>query len=158
MTIELAALLIGTLALAVSLLAWRAAVEANRTARFDRRFEVYADVSKYIGIWTRNGCPDTDELPSLVRAWDRSHFLFEDDIPKYIRTLWTNSLDAEYAHAVMSEKAPGDRVKAVEQVHALTLKHCDAEAVRQVFLPHLRVYSDGWWAELTSAIRKKFWT
>ena len=47
------ALAVGVLALIVSGLSWRTAVHANRAAIFDRRFEVYTDVEKFMKFWHR---------------------------------------------------------------------------------------------------------
>jgi hypothetical protein len=140
------------------LLAWLTAIEANRTARFERRFEVYVDVSKYIGEWGRDGRPNLAELPMLIRAWNRSLFLYDSEITGYIRSVWIDSVSANQYSRVIFGELSGDHSQAVKDAWALTTKHCDPEAIRKAFLPHLRVYADNWLTRTTQRWLKKFWT
>ena len=139
--LDAAAIAIGALALGVSLLAWRTAIEANRSARFDRRFELYTDVAAFIGDWQKRARPDLDQLPILVRAWDRSHFLFEPSITRHLRALWLDALTVDRCYRIMAGEEQGNRQEAVEKAHRLTLKHCDAEKLRELFLPQLKIYT-----------------
>jgi hypothetical protein len=47
MNLDAVAVIIAALALIVSLLSWRASVQAVRASIFDRRFEVYADAERH---------------------------------------------------------------------------------------------------------------
>ncbi len=155
MTVELGALLIGAVALVVSGLAWRAAVEANRTARFERRFEVYTDVDKFLRPWMRDAHPDLDELPLLIRAWDRSHFLFPQDVTDYLRRLWLDSIQAARCHRILSGEEDGDHKAAVAKKDELLRTCCDSERLRAIFAPHLRIYSNNWPSNAVRWFRKK---
>jgi hypothetical protein len=134
-----AAIVTGALALGVSLLAWRTAIDANRTARFDRRFEAYTDVATFVEAWQKRGRPDMDQLPTLVRAWDKSHFLFERSVALYLRSLWLDALDVDRCYRIIAGEEQGNRQEAIKNAHSLTLKHCDAEKLRELFSPHLKL-------------------
>jgi hypothetical protein len=138
-TLNLVAILTGVVALVVSALSWHASVQANRASIFDQRFAVYEDVEKFISLWMRDGHPDLGHLPMLVRAWNRSHFLFESSVTAYIRKVWLDAGDADYHNKVANGDVQGDRQASIEIVHRLLREHADFDALRGQFLPQLKV-------------------
>lgn len=133
------AIAISAFALIVAVLSWRASIQATRAAIYERRYEVYADAEKFISAWLRDGRPDMDELRTLVGAWSRSHFLFDEKVTVYLRKIWTDAVDADYANKVIAKKAQGDRSNAIEKASALHLEHADYDKLRAVFMDKLKV-------------------
>lgn len=136
------ALVIGVLALAVSGLSWIAAVHANRAAIYDRRFEVYLDAEKFLGAWTVHGRPDMDLLPTLVAAWGRSHFLFEQAVTDYLRKVWLDALKVQQCGRIIAGEQQGDRNEAITKEYELSIEHLNADKLRAAFKRQLKV-SDG---------------
>jgi hypothetical protein len=139
------ALLVSVAAFAVSVLSWLASIHENRAVLFDRRFEVYRDAEAFIAAWQRHGRPDLALLGKLVDAWNRSHFLFEADVTKFLREVWLDAVKADYCNKVFA----GEAVANAEETAAvpakmleLNTKYLDSERLRDAFLPHLKV-SDG---------------
>jgi hypothetical protein len=116
------------------------AEQGNRAAIFDRRFEVYGDAEHFIIAWMRDAKPDlSGQLGTLIGAWSRSHFLFDVEVTTYLRQLWLDAVDADYARQVIAGEAPGDRQKAIEKSHDLLLKHANFDKLRNTFLPHMKI-------------------
>jgi hypothetical protein len=84
--LNIAAMTVSLVALAVSYLSWLASRQANRAAIFDRRFESYSDAERFIRTWMRHGRPNLDELGMLIAAWTRSHFLCSKPVTDYQRS------------------------------------------------------------------------
>lgn len=137
--LNIIAIVTGLVALFVSALSWHASVQANRSSVFDQRFAVYADVEAFLGSWGRDGRPDMRELPRLVQAWNRSHFLFESSVTAYIRKVWLDAVRADYLNKVTSGQVKDDHNAAVDEEHALTLQHINGDNLRAKFLAHLKV-------------------
>ena len=132
----------GVAALVISIFSWRVSLHANRAAVFDRRFEVYRDVEKFIGAWQRHGRPDMKLLGDLVDAWNRSHFLFPAQVTTYLRKVWVDATSVDYHTKVAAGETPGDVEKSQLRAMELTGEHVQSERLRNAFLPYLKV-SDG---------------
>ncbi len=130
---------ISMLALFISFLSWKSSTQSTRASIYDRRFEVYSEVERFIGGWMRHGTPDLDQLPDLVGAWNRSHFLFEQKVTDHIRKIWLDAVDADYKAQIVSNKIPGNRNKAIDKKHNYMLEHGDFDKLRAVFASSLKV-------------------
>lgn len=141
LTFSALALLVGIAAAIVSGLSWRAAVQAIRASIFQNRFEVYQDAERFLTSWIQKGCPDTDnELRVLVGAWNRSHFLFDQDVTDYLRELWLDGIKANYAQHVISGEYEGNRDEAIKTKYDLLNKHCAEDSLlRKIFVKHMKV-------------------
>ena len=130
-------------AVLVSLFSWRAAIHANRSALFERRFEVYTDAEKFILAWGVHARPDENLIPVLVKAWNRSHFLFEPEVTQHLQKIWYDAVSALELEYAVNGEVPGDRREARDKLNKLTREHTEIAALRNAFLPHLKV-SDGY--------------
>ena len=102
---------------------------------------MYSDVEKFISSsWGGQGRADLSELSTLVSAWHRSHFLFDDSTTAYIRKLWVDTVQANYHHKVMTGEADGDSGAAAEEFHRILRECSDLDALRTKFLPQLKVH------------------
>jgi len=114
-----------------------AAEDAVRASLFDQRFQVFEDVSRYIGAWQAAGTPDLGLLSILVDAWRRSRFLFGDDVTTHIRAIWRDSLRANYSHKIIEGTVKGDRQKAVEKNQFYFDQYCADDTLIDVFKPYM---------------------
>lgn len=152
------AIVVGILALLISAMSWRTAIHSNRAAIFSRRFEVYEDVVEFLRPWFRDGRPDLDQLRMLIEAWDRSHFLFDASVTAYIRQLWLDAISVEHDRRVIAGELHGDRQAAIERAHRLTIRYLDDGAVRQAFLPHMRIETSDTLSTSAVRIRHIIWS
>lgn len=114
--------------------------KSNRTTIFDQRFAVYRDVEKFLGFWARDGRPNLSELRLVTDAWNRSHFLFDGRVTKYLRQLWLDAIQAESDARIISGEQPGDRNVAIEREHQLFLKYCgEGDLLRTTFMRDLKI-------------------
>ena len=125
------AIVISVAALIVAYLSWRTSLQSIRASMYDRRYEIYADAEKFIAAWMRDARPDMGELPTIVGAWNRSQFLFDEEVTKYLREVWVDAVAANQARQEGRED-----FRAAE---ALLLKHGDFDKLRAVFREHLKV-------------------
>ncbi|MBL8565901.1 MAG: hypothetical protein JNM89_09305 [Hyphomicrobiaceae bacterium] len=132
------------IAVVVAVASWRAAEQAASATIFDQRFAVYEDAEWFIAAWQRKGQPDMDELPRLVSAWNRSHFLFGPEVTARLRLLWTDAIAAQMAGRVIAGEIEGDHQAAVAKFHALLLEQTDPDKLRAVFMGDLKVHASGW--------------
>ena len=137
--LDIAAIIIAGIALAISFMSWRAAKQSTRAAIHDRRYEIYEAAERFISIWLREGQPDLDALGPLVGAWIKSHFLCRKEVTRYLRQLWLDAVQADKMTLVAKGEVPGDRQKAIEQKWELINKYSDYEGLREVFMDDLRV-------------------
>ena len=107
----------------------------------NRRYEVYADAEKFISAWIRDGRPDLNEIATLVGAWSRSQFLFDEKVTVYLRKVWIDAVKADQAQEIISRQVNGDRKEAIETSQALLLEHANYDKLRTVFLENLNVKS-----------------
>ena len=102
-------------------------VEAARVqaqaALLPERLAIYEVVKNFLGPWLREGRADLSKLPSLVQAWEKSHFLFDEDVVKFLRQLWLDGVASDTYRKVISEQIQGDRQAAIEKEHALLMKY-----------------------------------
>ncbi len=126
-------------ALVIAFGALQSSRNSVKASIFDRRFAVYSDVESYLASWMRNGEPDQELLSTLVGAWTRSHFLFEQDVTDYLRKVWTDGVEANYLCSIIKGEANGDYDVAVEKKYALLKFHADFEKLRAVFAHTLKV-------------------
>lgn len=107
----------------------KAQVHASRTqaqaAVLPERLEIYNTVRDFLGIWFREGHPDLNQLPSLIGAWERSHFVFGEDTVQFIRTLWLDSVDADMASRISDNQVEGDKQAAAQTSLRLMAKYFD---------------------------------
>ena len=102
-------------------------VEAARVqaqaALLPERLAIYEVVKNFLGPWLREGHADLSMLPSLVQAWEKSHFLFDDDVVRFLRQLWLDGVASDMYRKVISEQMQGDRKSAIDKEHALLMKY-----------------------------------
>jgi hypothetical protein len=79
------------------------------------------------------------QIAELIGAWSRSHFLFDAPVTTYLRQLWLDAVDSDYARQVIAGEVPGDRQKAIEKYQELLLKHANFDKLRNTFLPHMKI-------------------
>jgi len=139
---DLWALIFSIIALGLSYFSWRTSAEATRASIFDRRFDVYSDAEKFIAIWARDGKPDLDELQMLVGAWNRSQFLFDQNVTNYLRKIWKDAVKANFANKVISGDVEGDREQWMEISMKLFEENVDFDNLRATFYSKLNVNSD----------------
>lgn len=139
--LSILAIFVGVVAALVSGLSWRASQQANRAMIFEQRFAVYKDAESFLGTWVQRGTPDIDNgLRGLVDAWNRSHFLFAQDVTDYLRQLWLDAIKANHASHVIAGEYDGDHAQAVQTKFDLTTKHCaEKSPLRQVFVKHMKI-------------------
>lgn len=133
------AITLSIIAIIISYKSFQAAKKSIKVSIFDRRFEVYEDTEKFISAWMRDGNPDMNLLSTLVGAWSRSHFLFDDSITIYLRKIWLDSCEAALARDIIDGNADGDRKEAIEKKYKLLKEHTDFEKLRDVFKSSLKV-------------------
>jgi hypothetical protein len=80
-----------------------------------------------------------ERLRKLVDAWNRSHFIFKPPVTRYLRQLWLDAVDADYAAKVCANEAPGNKDEWRQKGNDLFKKHMEIETLRNVFLSHLKV-------------------
>jgi hypothetical protein len=139
-------LVIAVGALVVSGLSWLTSLRSLRASTFDRRFEVYEDVENFIGAWMKHARPDMGKLPTLVSAWNRSHFLCKKEVTAYLRKLWLDAVRVNYLKGqvgagakIHDGGAEIDAATAMQRADDLTLTDCDVEKLREVFMPDMKV-------------------
>ena len=137
--VNVLALVVAALALAVSWLSWRASLLGIRASTYDRTYEIYADAERFHGPWMRDARPDMSMLPTLIGAWSRSHFLCSEEVTAYLRKLWLDAIRAEHLSKVIAGEYPGDHGAAVKEEYELLRQHVDFERLRVLFMPDLRV-------------------
>lgn len=107
----------------------KAQVHASRTqaqaAVLPQRMAIYQDVRDFLGAWFRDGHPNLAQLPLLISAWERAHFVFGDETIQFIRTLWLDSVDADMAFRISIGDVQGDRQAAAQSTQRLMTKYFD---------------------------------
>lgn len=139
--LSMLALLVSIAAAGIAVLSWRAAVQANKAAIFEQRFSVYRDAEEFVASWVQLGVPDIqNKLRTLVDAWNRSHFLFDEEVTAYLRRLWLDGLEADLAQKIIAGECKGDHQAAVKTKYDLFRVHCaDVSPLRQAFVKHMKV-------------------
>jgi len=137
--VEAFALLVSFGAVTVAVLALLASYKALRASVFDRRFEVYEEAERFLAAWNRDGRPDMGALPAFVHAWTKSHFLFDAAVTEYLRSVWIDAARADYLQKIVTGDATGDRNEAAKEAIELMMQRASFEALRDAFLPHMRV-------------------
>ena len=133
------ALIVSCGALIVSIYSVKANVQSTRASLYDRRLEIYSEAEKFLGAWIRNARPDLTLLPSLVGAWGRSKFLFDQEITDYLRKIWLDAIEAEKSWQIIDDKTHGDRSEAIKVKYDLLTEHGELDNLRNKFLKHLKV-------------------
>jgi hypothetical protein len=92
-------LFVGLAALVVTAVSAITAWQSHRTAQlqlkvahiqaqaaiFSERMGIFQAVKEFLGPWFRNGVPDLKELWKLIDAWERSKFLFNQEVTDFLR-------------------------------------------------------------------------
>jgi hypothetical protein len=142
----------GTLAIGI-VLAWIAYQQYRTNWRnlqvstYDRKLRVYNAVREICTQVVRDGRPTLELRYKLSEPLSESHFLFEDEIPRYLEELWKKIVDGVVLHDQLYDRAgqpvypPGvDRVRVSRERGDNTLWFNDQlERVKELFRPHLRL-------------------
>ena len=83
----------------VSWLQWRTNNERLKHELFDRRMRVYEAVQSFLSKALQAGTVKNEWHPELLRAWQESKFLFDDQITSRIDEVYKKSLDYHLAES-----------------------------------------------------------
>lgn len=119
---------IAVVSLVVSFLSWRSAQAQAKASIYAERFAVFTMTQEFLKPWFRDGRPDLAQLYLIVDAWQRSKFLFEPSVTKFLRQLWRDAVKAEYDWRIIGGELEGDRQKAIEFDQAVKLKYLAGNA------------------------------
>jgi hypothetical protein len=121
----------------------KAAWEANKASVLDQRLAIYSFAQELVSDWGRNGRPDMNKLPGIFDAINKAHFLFPDEVQKFLEELRDDAFDADtYARRISGEIPNAKDVKAaIAQEDALKKKYIgDPFLVRKVFSREMKMY------------------
>jgi hypothetical protein len=100
----LQALLTPTIAVAVSIIAyrqWRTAHSKLVLDLFEKRLSVYHQVRKAIAVVNTTGKTSREAELNLLEAIDAAEFLFGDDVRSYLEGMWHRFLKMNAANAMI---------------------------------------------------------
>jgi len=88
---------------------WRTNRFQLRHALFDRRFEIYKAVQRYLSDIMTHAKLNDEGIPPLLDAYQRAKFLFGSDIPEYIDVIYKRSLNMQLYENQYAEPLASDR-------------------------------------------------
>lgn len=113
---DLLLLIIGGLGWFVAFLQWKTARGSLKERLYDRRFEVYKSVQRFLTDILREGRVREEELPPFYDALQRAGFLFGQDVTDYLEKIRTNALALRKAELGMRHYGSEDqRLAAVRE-------------------------------------------
>jgi len=90
---SLGQIVFGASALWIAFLQWKLGRNNSKFQVYEKRFEAYKELKNYLGAILRNAKVETQDLVSFRWKFEEHYFLFGDDIHKYIKDIYSKSLE-----------------------------------------------------------------
>ena len=118
---------------------WRVSRNKLRLDLFDRRWQIYAAISKFVDAVNN----DADHVGSYLNDFNagtsNAEFLFDSDIANYIKQIRTRAVDMRTAQTLFEKQSDGDeRTRNIEKFEADRLWLIEqSKAMSKTFAPYL---------------------
>jgi hypothetical protein len=124
---------------------WSTAKRKLDMELFDRRFHVYQETQKLLGIVVRDANISFDDLRSFLRATPQAEFLFGPEIKSYLDEIYKRGVDlhywkSQYRDSTQETPPNYDHGKVVDAMHKQNLWFLDQiEKVSVPFKKYLNI-------------------
>jgi len=87
----------------IAFLQWKLTKASVREKLFDRRFDVFKETQKFLTGISEKLDFDQESLAKFTDAWQRSRFLFGDDIQQCLKKIRDRALGLQLSTALMDD-------------------------------------------------------
>ena len=111
--------LIAMIAIYIAYQQWKTNHLRLKHELFDRRFEIYKSVQKYLSGILREAKVNMELVPEILDAYQRSKFLLGDEIHDYIDEIYKRSINLRSKqHLIKAGNPENDREELEREEHA----------------------------------------
>ena len=125
---------------------WRTNARMVKLDAFDRRFRIFDEVQRFIGVVLRNGGASEEELQKFYRATLEAEFIFGKEIPRYLSELRRHADKIWQDSKLVREANQGDPSLGADRVqwaaqHSVEIKwfRDQAAVIRRMFKGYLNL-------------------
>jgi hypothetical protein len=115
------ATLIAAMVAAIAYRQYKVSNDQMRHNLFDRRFDLFRNVQKFLGSIVALGNFDYEKLPLLNEAIQQSYFLFGKEVTSYLKEIHNHAFALKKIQIALSERTNG-RAKREQQAEAHTVE------------------------------------
>lgn len=140
----MAQVVFGGSALWIAFLQWKLSKNKSKFELYEKRYEAYKELKKFLGSILSNAKVETKDLISFKWKFEEHFFLFEKDVHNYVKLIYEKSLEhrrlGHKIYGLNSLPIGAERNKVVDEQHEILTWLIDqSENSKEHFEKYLRI-------------------